>query len=420
MQRITNYLIQLGKGDDFWPQEARRLFIALALYAYSRGETPTLPRLRELALVGGDGSGLQRWCKTVAKDPAACASLHREAAMSIINFANSSENTVSGVVQTMVSGLMPFLNDLTAAVVGGNSVALDKLRQQAISVYLVVQPSDIEQLSPVIRLFFQQVVDLNTDSEFSKNPKNKHLVLLGMDEFATIGKVPAIQQGIAFMRSYGLRLLAIIQSPSQLQAVYQADGAKSFIDNFGCGVHFTPGAEDLTAAQNLEKLLGYKTIKGRSISRRGTLTMNDKDTSETQSDQKRALLLYQDILRMPSDQLILLISALHPVKARKLFAAKDPRFYPRMLTPPAVPLIEVNVATATDAFIHATASAKTDAQSEEKNGKGQEPMISLYSVEDFHLDLSGLPEPKEPATVEEIEALCNTILDRIMPPAPAR
>ena len=170
-------------------------------------------------MVGGDGTGLHRWCKAVAGDPAKLAKLHRESAMSIVNFASSADNTVAGVVQTMVSGLTPFLNELTAAVVSGNSVDLAALRERATSVYLVVQPADIEQLSPVIRLFFQQLVDLNTDVEFSKNPKYKFLLLLGMDEFATIGKVPAIQLGISFMRSYGLRLLALIQSPSQLQTV---------------------------------------------------------------------------------------------------------------------------------------------------------------------------------------------------------
>lgn len=410
VQRITNYLIQLGKGDDFWPQEARRLFIMLALYTYSVGETPTLPRLRELALVGGDGTGLHRWCKAVAGDPAKLAKLHRESAMSIVNFASSADNTVAGVVQTMVSGLTPFLNELTAAVVSGNSVDLAALRERATSVYLVVQPADIEQLSPVIRLFFQQLVDLNTDVEFSKNPKYKFLLLLGMDEFATIGKVPAIQLGISFMRSYGLRLLALIQSPSQLQTVYQADGAKSFIDNFGCGVHFTPGAEDLTAAQNLEKLLGYRTVKGHSRTQRGGLTFDDKSRSETATDQKRALMLYQDILRMSARESIILCSALHPIKAVKLFAAKDQRFAARMIAPPTVPILDVQAASAKNTAVEVAPIDITDEDNE---------MIPLYNLDDISLDLSDLPPAKDPVTVSDIEHICNLILDKAIGQAPA-
>ena len=405
VQRIASYLVQTGKGDDFWPQEARRLMIALALYCYSEGEIPTLPRLRELALVGADGTGLQRWCKTLAADPARQATLHREAVMSLVNFAHSAENTVAGVVQTLVAGLTPFVNELTAAVVSDNSVDLRKLREEAISVYLVVQPADIEQLSPVIRLFFQQVVDLNTDFEFGQSPKHKHLVLLGMDEFATIGKVPAIQHSIAFIRSYGLRLLTIIQSPAQLQSVYHADGAKSFLDNFGCGVHFTPGAEDLTAAQNLERLLGYKTIEGRAKTVRGALSMGDDQRSETTSDQRRALMLTQEILRMPANRILILISALHPIRANKLFAVRDPRFARRVLPAPQVPRIMLRPLSTPNKSV-ALVPYPDEAEAREKT--------LLHDVEDPALDPTARPTPGESVSAGEIDELCDHLLDKLL------
>jgi type IV secretion system protein VirD4 len=405
VQRITNYLIQLGKGDDFWPQEARRLFIAVALYLHGTGETPTLPRIRALALVGADGKGFQNWCKSVSNDTALKARLHPEAVMSLGNFATSAENTVAGVVQTVTSGLMPFINELTAKVVSGNSFDLRKLRDEAMSIYLVIQPADFEQLAPVVRLFFQQAVDLQTNVEYGKSTTHKHLVLLAMDEFATIGKVPAIQQSIAFMRSYGLRLLAIVQSDAQVEGVYERSGAKSFMDNFGCAVFFTPAAKDLQSAETISKILGNKTVDGRSKTRRGFWTSDDKSKSETTSDQKRPLMLPQDVLRMPSDKGLLIMSGVYPMKVNKLFAARDIRFRSRIIPAPEVPLITMAAPVSV-----VTVSEPTET---EFLVDDLEVMRSL-DLSDLSLDFSEIEIPKEPASAEEVESLCHLILDRIM------
>jgi type IV secretion system protein VirD4 len=416
VERITNYLIQLGKGDDFWPKEARRLFIALALYLYSTGETPTLPRIRALALVGADGTGLQRWCKTVSKDADKKATLHPEAWMSLTNFASSADNTVGGVVQTVTAGLAPFLNDLTASVVSGNDIPLDRLREQSISIYLVVQPSDIEQLSPIVRLFWQQLVDLNTDSDFGTKTSHKNLVLMAMDEFATVGKIPAVQQGIAYVRSYGLRILAIAQSDAQVEGVYERSGAKAFSDNFGASIHYTPAAKDLESAERVSKLLGNKTVKGQSKSRRTGWFGGDASRSETESDQRRALMLPQEVLRLPVNELILFVSGMHPIRARKPFAAKDKRFASRVATPPEVPLLDVVRLRSPG-----EPSAELSADVAAPLAPTMVPIdaatigaIEQFDLSDFSLDFSDVIVPKEPASQAEIDALCNQVLDRAM------
>lgn len=408
VQRITNYLIQMGKGDDFWPLQARQLCIGLALYLFSIGEVPTLPKVRALALVGADGTGLQKWCQTLASDPARLAQLHPEARMSLSSFAASAENTASGIAQTVTAGLTPFVNDLTAAVVSGNSFDLRKLRDEPMSIYVVVRTSDLEAVSPVLRLFFQQTLDLNTDIEFGKSPTHRCEVLLGMDEFVTIGRVPAIQKGAPFIRSYGFYLLAIFQSPAQLASEYTSDGAKAFSDNFGCAIFYTPAAQDAATAEHLSKILGNKTMAVKSKSRRGSWGWDDKSRSETVSEQRRPLMLPQEVLRLPLNEAIIIVSGMPPIRAKKPFAARDRLFVERYAPPPSVPLVQMQA--------HA---APVPAPSMRPVMAADVAMLDSMDLSDVSLDFSDVVLPKEPVTETELEELCNKVYERVMMPVGA-
>lgn len=408
VQRIVTYLVQTGKGEDFWPLQARQLFIGIALYFYAIKEVPTLPRIRALAL-NGDGEGLQKWCKKVLADPTLQSLLHPEARLSLGSFATAPENTAGGIALTLTTGLTPFLNDLTAAVVSGNSCDLRQLRKQAISIYVVVAVADREILSPILRLFFQQLLDLNLDKEFGKDPEHKHLVLLGMDEFASIGKVPAIQESIAYIRSYGMRLLSIVQTPAQLTTVYQQDGAKAFTDNFGCAVFYTPAATDVSGAENLSKMLGYETVKGVSNSRRGLWGWDDKSRSRTVSDQKRALMLPQEIMRLPTKEVILLISGMYPIRGQKPFAAKDRRFADRFTAAPEVGKIALGTpAPEVLGNPQPVFETLTDDHLRE---------LKTLDFSDLTLDFSDIEIPREPVSEAEVEEICAKLYDKIMQPA---
>ncbi|MGC6756741.1 type IV secretory system conjugative DNA transfer family protein, partial [Escherichia coli] len=82
---------------------------------------------------------------------------------------------------------------------------------------------DLERLAPLINLFFQQVIDLNTRELPEQNPDLKYQVLMLMDEFTAMGKVNILSKGISYVAGYGLRMLPIIQSPAQLRETYGHD-----------------------------------------------------------------------------------------------------------------------------------------------------------------------------------------------------
>ena len=49
-----------------------------------------------------------------------------------------------------------------------------------------------------------------------------------MDEFTALGVIPAIQHGVSYIAGYGLRLLLIIQTPSQVTDLYGRDATRTF------------------------------------------------------------------------------------------------------------------------------------------------------------------------------------------------
>jgi len=134
---------------------------------------------------------------------------------------------------------------------------------------------------------------------------------------------------------YGLRLLPVIQSPSQLRAEYGPDVADEIMTNCGVEVVFTP--KELKVAQDLSERLGYYTYEGRSKSR-PTFVGSGKWTT-TASEQRRALMLPQELLQMSRDALIVLRGGIPPIKGSKIYFFNSGDFTRRVLPPPVVPAL---------------------------------------------------------------------------------
>src|SRR3546814_18939175 len=84
-----------------------------------------------------------------------------------------------------------------------------------------------------------------------------------MDEFTSIGRVDIIASAVAYMASYNVRLLPIIQSMAQLDVTYGKDVARSNITNHTLQIIYAP--REQPAAHNYSEKLGYTTEHGRAV-----------------------------------------------------------------------------------------------------------------------------------------------------------
>ncbi|WP_242078202.1 type IV secretory system conjugative DNA transfer family protein [Brevundimonas diminuta] len=187
----------------------------------------------------------------------------------------------------------------------------------------------MDRVAPLYALLFQQLVDLNSRAlPDAGDPQT--LVLL--DEFARLGRAPVLAHAFAWVAGYGLRLLPVIQSPSQLRALYGPDVTEDIVTNCGLEIVFAP--KELKVAQELSERLGYYTYRARSRSR--PMGLGQGRRSLTDSDQRRALMLPQELMQFPQHAFIVLKAGLAPTRGRKLVYFSDRRFTDRLRPPPDV------------------------------------------------------------------------------------
>jgi type IV secretion system protein VirD4 len=177
----------------------------------------------------------------------------------------------------------------------------------------------------------QQLVDLNT-RERPAPGSNDIPVLVLLDEFARLGHASVIAHGFSYVAGYGLRLLPVLQSPAQLRAEYGADLAEEIMAN--CGVEITFAPKELKVAQDLSERLGTWTYAGRTKSRPALLSTGHWSTTE--SDQRRPLLLPQELIQLPDHRLIVLKAGMPPVRGDKIVYWREKAFRRRVSAPPVV------------------------------------------------------------------------------------
>lgn len=241
----------------------------------------------------------------------------------------ASDNTRSGIITSFRSRLELWMNPLVDAATSANDFDLRDVRKRRMSIYLGVTPDNLERMAPLLNLFFQQLIDLNTRELPNQNKALKYTCLLLPDEFTAIGKIPILAKGISYIAGYGLRMLPIVQSPAQVVEVYGKEAAQTFTTNHALQIVFPPKASETQTARDISEWLGYQTVKGKSESK-GKGLFSKKQESENISDQKRALLLPQEITSLGKARELVVMEDMPPILAKKVMYFKERVFVDRL------------------------------------------------------------------------------------------
>ena len=163
----------------------------------------------------------------------------------------------------------------------------------------------------LINLLFSQLINANTKALPQKNPELKFQCLMILDEFTAMGRIGVLAKANAFMAGYNLRLLTIVQSLSQLEAVYGPHDTRTLVSNHALSILYQP--REQSDARAYSEILGYysETATSRSISQaRGGRSSGS--SSENTSNQRRALMLPQELRELGDDRQIILIDGMKP------------------------------------------------------------------------------------------------------------
>ena len=410
LQRIAVMLFPAeSRGDPFWFEASRSAFVAIGGYV---AETPGLAfTIGEILHQLSSTHDLKtHFDKIIAARRSGPSPLSRHCITALNDFLAASENTMNSVRKTVTARLGLWLNPRIDAATATNDFDLRLLRQRSMSIYLGVTPDNLDRMAPLLNLFFQQVVDLNTRELPEQNAKLNRKVLLLLDEFPALGNVNVLAKSVAFVAGYGIRLLTVIQSPAQLRAVYGVDVAKNIMTNHAVEVVFAPKEQDV--ANELSERFGYDTVKARSRSGPKGLAM--RAISETVSEHRRALMLPQELKLLPKSKAFILGTGIPPIVADKIVYYQDKAFLPRLLPAPlpALPkgrsnaLLDAEIKQLRSEVAELRAVFRTRPMSDEEVADPSTiPANATFDFGDVDVDLEGLSEEEVKAwTLNHIDA----------------
>jgi type IV secretory pathway TraG/TraD family ATPase VirD4 len=122
----------------------------------------------------------------------------------------------------------------------------------------------------------------------------------------------------------------VAQSLNQLQKTY--GDKNSILDN--SHIRVTYAANDEITARRISDLVGQATLTKRQKSFSAAKFLAGRSVSESEQEFARPLLTPDEVLRLPFDEAILLVSGMPPYRAKKLMYYLDRRFSGRAGLPP--------------------------------------------------------------------------------------
>ena len=337
VQRIGQVLFPAVSGEeDFWRSAARSTFNGVAALL---AETPELPfTIGEVfrTLTRPDGPEYLR-AKVQARIDAR-RPYSQPVLSALADYLKASENLVNSVRKTVTARLELWNNPLVDAATAESDFDLRDLRKRLVSIYVGVSPDNTERLTPLLTLFFQQMLDIIAQQgEPRYNPLLRRKLLVLLDEFPLLGKMEKVADAFAWVRSYGVRFLMVIQSKSQLRDTYGPERARTIFEN--CGAEIVFGTDDPELTREISERLGYNTVSAVSHSRSGSLLSEKGRDSKTTSDQRRALMLPQEIRTLDRGKCIILSPGMRPILADRILYYEDRTFKHLLLAAPEVRLI---------------------------------------------------------------------------------
>ena len=258
--------------------------------------------------------------------------------------------------QSVTSKINAWLNPYVDAATSESDFDLSEFRDKRISLYLGVSPDDLERVAPIYGLLFQQLIDRNV-REMPKGDRHQVKVLLALDEFASLGKCSVLASAFSYVAGYGLRMLPAFQSLEQLQGVY-GDKVTADIER-NCAVRLVLRPAALSEAKKISEQLGSYTFKARSRSM-GTWGGGGGSTSE--SEQRRPLMLPQEVELLPEDDLIVFRRGMYATHGTKIRYYKEKTLAERTKIPPPEMLpIRIDPTVAANSLRVISATAIDDA-----------------------------------------------------------
>ena len=289
------------------------LFVACGLYAFQL-KKPTLGEVYRLATAGGDKPKTFRLYASRVDNP--------NAKRMFTNLSGINNDTLTSYLSLLeTSGLDQWSNPAIDDATSASDFDFRSIRKKPFTVYLEVQPLMVEPMAALIRLFFSDLLASLQEKEPGKDEPWPVMIML--DEFNRLGKMPIVASSFETLRSYNAHLAVVTQTIPALDEIYGENTRRAMQGNAGVKLYLTP-SENKTI-EELSEAVG--TTTKRVVTRSRAIGGNPFEGRSTSERTEESALLHPDeARRMSLDDIVMVVDAQMPVRAKRIKYYEDRTF----------------------------------------------------------------------------------------------
>ncbi len=327
IQRIAHALIPDGNGDNaIWSRLSRGLFKAIVLYLLDTPDSKvTLGEINRVIKKANFNDWLEETLTTSdCYDP----EFYRNG----FAYHNNNDRTRDSILIDLISRFELFDDPRIDAATSDSDFDLRALRREKMTIYVGFSDNDMERLSPILTLFWQQVISSMID-KVPNLQEEPYSVLCLMDEFSTLGRLEQFRRSLKLLREYRVRCVIMVQYLSQTLEKYNQHEAKAFTN---IKTKLSMSTDDIQDAEYISKLLGTKTKK---INTGSQSNQASGQGSQTRSYHYQAAPLKkpEEILRMKQGQCFVIKTGASPLMVGQYRWYKDSVMAFLVNTPTLIP-----------------------------------------------------------------------------------
>ncbi len=321
---------------NHWEKTSHSLLVGVILHVLYAEQEKTLARVA--AFLSDPSRSFERTLRVMMStnhlgtDDA--PQVHPVIAQAARELLNKSENERSGVLSTAMSFLGLYRDPTVAETTSACEWRIADLMdaERPVSLYLVIPPSDISRTKPLVRLVLNQIGRRLTERlEGQAGKHRRHQLLMMLDEFPALGRLDFFESALAFMAGYGVRSFLIAQSLNQISKAYGDNNA--ILDN--CHVRIAFASNDERTAKRISDSLGTATeLRAQRNYAGHRLAPWLAHVMVSRQETARPLLTPGEVMQLPSDEEIVMVSGQPPIRAEKLRYFEDGNFTRRVCSPP--------------------------------------------------------------------------------------
>lgn len=229
--------------DPFWIKAAQNMLTGFIVYLFGQG----LSFAESMKFI--KSQPVKQLIALIMKDTAPEAD---KARVEISQFDGMDDKTLSGVFTELSNHITIFATDdnLQRALSGDKNCITPADLENGYDIYCCIPEYKIDQWKDLLGMICNQFL-----KAFERRADGKNTpILFLIDEFPRLGKIETISNGLATLRSKKIHIALVVQSKSQLNAIYGKDIAEVIADN--CSYKAILKASEPNTQEWCSKLVG--------------------------------------------------------------------------------------------------------------------------------------------------------------------